>query len=146
MGTTNGTQRLAFWVCACTFAWLAVYVPLESYVTWSIAGVRGFIYSSYVLNVVGMGLMLWGAVATRKRAPAGSALLAIGWSWTAATFWRATSDRFWWVSLGHPLYAGVVELWLAPALTALAVAGLCASMVLVFRQERSSGPRGEPAG
>jgi len=81
-----------------------------------------------------MGLMLWGAIATRKRAPAGAAVLAIGWSWTAATFWRATSDRFWWVSLGHPLYAGPVELWLAPALTALAVAGLAASMVLVFRR------------
>ena len=146
METSNGTHRLALWVSACTFAWLAVYVPLETYLTWSIAGVRGFIHSSYILNVVGMSLMFWGAVWTRKRTPAGPALLAIGWSWTAATFWRATSDRFWWVSLGHPLYAGPIELWLAPALTALAVGGLVASMVLVFRQERSGGPRGEPAG
>jgi len=29
--------------------------------------------------------------------------MTIGWSWTAATFWRATADRFWSVSLGRGL-------------------------------------------
>lgn len=130
------TERLADGLTKFTFVWLIVYAPLETFVTWSIAGVGGFLYSSYILDVVGMGLMLWGAVRTRRGSPAGSAVLAVGWSWTAATFWRATSDRFWWVSLGHELYAGPMELWLAPALTAVAVAALAASMVLVFRQAR----------
>ena len=86
--------------CRVTFVWLLVYVPLETYITWSIAGLRGFGYSSYIMNVVGMGLMLWGAVSARRQQPFGPALLATGWSWTAATFWRATSDRYWWVSQG----------------------------------------------
>jgi hypothetical protein len=146
MGATNGKKLLALWVSWCTFAWLAAYIPLESYVTWSIAGVGGFLHSNYILNMVGMGLMLWGAVATRKGKPTGPAVLAIGWSWTAATFWRATSDRYWWVSQGHQLYAGPIELWLAPALTALAVGGLVASIVLIFRQHRSSSPTGDAAG
>jgi hypothetical protein len=141
MSSADDTKQLANWVSACTFTWLSVYVPLETYVTWSIAGVRGFLYSSFILNVVGMGLMLWGAVAVRLRRSTGPAVLAIGWSWTAATFWRATSDRFWWVSLGHELFAGRAELWLAPILTALALGGLAASMLLVFREARNATDR-----
>lgn len=134
----NDTRRLASLVAGFTFAGLTVYFPLETYVTWSIAGVRGFLYSSYIANLVGMGLMLWGAVAAKKGQSVGPALLATGWSWTAATFWRATSDRFWLTSLGIPLYAGPVELWLAPIVTALAVVGLVASLLLVFRSQRAA--------
>lgn len=129
------TTRLAALVVGFTFAGLAVYFPLETYVTWSIAGVRGFLYSSYIANVVGMGMMLWGSVATRKGQPFGPGLLATGWSWTAATFWRATSDRFWLTSLGMPLYAGPMELWLAPIVTGLAVVGLAASLVLLVSSQ-----------
>ena len=127
-------KRLRQLISAATFAWLAVYIPLETYVTLDIAGPRGLLYASYVLNVVGMATMLWGAVTTWRRRPAGSAVLAVGWSWTAATFWRATSDRYWWAANGNTLYAGPAELWVAPLLTALAVACLVASLVLVFRE------------
>jgi hypothetical protein len=142
LSTLNDARRLHKAVVAYTFVWLAVYGPLETYVTWSIAGLRGFGYSAYIMNVVGMGLMLWGAVSARRWQPAGPALLATGWSWTAATFWRATSDRYWLVSQGHSLYAGPVELWLAPVVTALAVAGLIASLVLVLRPRGSLGTEG----
>jgi hypothetical protein len=144
--SADNTEVLGKWVAGGTFAWLAVYVPLETYVTWSIAGVAGFLHPSFILNVVGMSLMFWGGVAVRNRRPAGPAVAAIGWSWTAATFWRATSDRFWWVSQGHELWAGRVELWLAPALTALALGGLVMSMVLVFRTAGNMRPRSEQAG
>jgi hypothetical protein len=134
----NDTRRLAALIVGFTFAGLAVYFPLETYVTWSIAGVRGFLYSSYIANIVGMGLMLWGGVATRRGKPFGPGLMATGWSWTAATFWRATSDRFWLTSLGMHLYAGPMELWLAPIVTALAVVGLLASMLLLFRSQSAT--------
>lgn len=130
------TRRLAHWTTLFTFAWLIVYAPLETYVTWSIAGISGLLYSSYILDVVGMGLMLWGAVATKRGAPAGSAILAVGWSWTAAVFWRATADRFWWASLGHTLYFGPSELWLAPAITTVAVGAFVASLLLAIRQAK----------
>ncbi len=138
MSTFKDLRPLSKAIVMYTFVWLLVYVPLETYVTWSIAGLRGFGYSSYVMNVVGMGLMLWGAVSARRQQPFGPALLATGWSWTAATFWRATSDRYWWVSQGHSLYAGPMELWVAPVLTALAVAGLVASLRLVVRPQRAA--------
>jgi hypothetical protein len=130
--------RLRRLVVGFTFAGLAVYFPLETYVTWSIAGIRGFLYSSYVANIVGMVLMLWGAVAARKGRPFGPGVAATGWGWTAATFWRATSDRFWLTSLGMPLYAGAIELWLAPVITGMAIAGLIASLVLLFRSSRNA--------
>jgi hypothetical protein len=87
------------------------------------------------MNVLGMGLMLWGAVSARAGRSFAPGLLTAGWSWTAATFWRATSDRFWWVSSGGALYAGRIELWLGPAFTALALAGLAGSLVLVLRPQ-----------
>ena len=130
------TERLAAWLSSLTLAFLVIYVPAETYVTISIAGMPGLLYSGYIMNVVGMALMFWGAAAVRRAEPVGPALLAIGWSWTAATFWRATADRFWWVSLGHELWAGPVEMWLAPLFTALTVAFLIASTVLVFRTAR----------
>ena len=121
-----------------TLVALAVYFPLETYVTWSIAGLSGFLYSSYVANVLGMALMLWAAIAARRGRPAGPGLLAAGWSWTAATFWRATSDRYWLSSLGMPLYAGPVELWLAPIVTSIAVAAVVASLVLLVKSAETS--------
>ena len=133
MTASDGTRRLANRISLATLAWLIVYVPAETYVTLSIAGLPGLLYSGYIMNVVGMALMFWGAATARRFEPAGPALLAIGWSWTAATFWRATADRFWWVSQGHGLWAGPVELWLGPLFTALTVGFLIASMVLVFR-------------
>ena len=127
------TRRLATRLSLVTLVFLAVYVPAETYATLSIAGLPGLLYSAYILNVVGMALMFWGAMSARRFEPAGPALLSIGWSWTAATFWRATSDRFWWASQGNQLWAGNTELWLAPLLTAATVGLLIASMVLVFR-------------
>lgn len=130
------TRQLGRWTTLFTFTWLIVYAPLETYVTWSIGGAGGLLHSAYILDVAGMGLMLWGALATSRGAPAGSTILAVGWSWTAAVFWRATADRFWWSSLGHSLYFGPSELWLAPAITAVAVGGFVASLVLAIRHTR----------
>jgi hypothetical protein len=104
----------------------------ETYVTVSIAGPGGLLYSAYIMNLIGMALMLWSAVAARRARPTAPGLLAAGWAWTAATFWRATSDRFWWVSQGHALFAGPMKLWLGPALTVLAMLGLFGSLILVL--------------
>jgi hypothetical protein len=132
-------MRLASGLSVWTLLWLVGYVPLETYVTLQIAGLPGLLYSAYILNVVGMGLMLWGALAVRGGRRAGAAILAIGWSWTAATFWRATTDRYWWAANNGKLFAGSAELWIAPILTLITVGSLVASMALIFRQERERG-------
>ena len=89
------------------------------------------------MNVLGMGLMSWGALSALKRRTIAPALLSIAWSWTAATMWRATADRFWYVSIGRELYAGRTELWLAPIITALAVLPMVAALALVLKQKHS---------
>ena len=137
MALMRDTRRFSALLAFCTFAWLIVYFPPETYVTWSIAGVRGWLYSSYLLNIAGMALMLWSAVSARRAQAIAPGLLAAGWAWTAATFWRATSDRYWWVSQGRSLYAGPVELWLAPLLTALALVMFVASLALLLRAQRT---------
>jgi hypothetical protein len=98
---------------------------------------RGLLHPAYIMDVVGMGLMLWGARAALKRQTVAPAILAVAWSWTAATMWRATVDRFWYASLGRELYAGRVELWLAPVITVLAVLPMIASLAVVLKQARS---------
>ena len=143
MLSTRDRGRLNVAVTAYTFVWVIIYFPLETYVTLSIAGLRGLLYAAYIMNVIGMGLMLCGAVSASRRQRVAPALLATGWSWTAATFWRATADRYWWVSLGHSLYAGPIELWLGPILTALACGGLAGSLLLVFRSAcQATSPTG----
>src|SRR6266542_350575 len=98
MPAPGNARTLTTVVSAYTFAWLAVYVPLETSVTVSIAGPGGLLFSAYIMNLMGMALMLWSAFAARRAQPTAPGLLAAGWAWTAATLWRATSDRFWWVS------------------------------------------------
>ena len=76
-------RKLAGVLAGYTFGWLVIYVPLETYVTLSIAGLPGLLYSSYIMNVVGMGLMAWSAAAARAGRPSAPGLLTAGWSWTA---------------------------------------------------------------
>ena len=133
-------------IALATFAWLAVYAPLETYVTRDLAGLRGLVMLGYLMNVVGMGLLFAGALGTWRGRPRGVVWLVIGWAWTAATFWRATSDRYWWASQGRALYAGPDELWLAPIISSLATLMLVASAVMLFRLLGSSGGSLDRAG
>jgi hypothetical protein len=84
------------------------------------------------MNVLGMLLMLSGAISGRRGRSYAPGLLTAGWSWTTATFLRATSDRYQWAALGGRFLSGARELWLAPVLTALAALGLIASLWLVL--------------
>ena len=68
---TESRRALRVWLSASTLLFLCLYVPLETYVTLSIAGFRGLTYSSYLMNLCGMALMLWGVLAVRADAPHG---------------------------------------------------------------------------
>jgi hypothetical protein len=84
-----------------------------------------------------MALLFLGALFGKRGRAVAPGVLTAGWSWTAATFWRATSDRFSFTAIGGDLYFGRIELWLAPVLTALACLGLLASLRLVILASRS---------
>jgi hypothetical protein len=129
-----------------TFTWAAIYAPGETFYTLNVAGPRGLIHPAYVMNVIGMAMMCWGATAMWRLRPHAPGLLAAAWSWTAATMWRATADRFWYVSLGRELPGGTVELWLGPLVTLLALLPMAGALVLVFRQAHSEWPTSGGAG
>jgi hypothetical protein len=62
--------------------------------------VGGLIYSAYIMTVPGMVLMFLGALFGKRGQAVAPGVLTAGWSWTAATFWRATSDRFNFTAIG----------------------------------------------
>jgi hypothetical protein len=118
-----------------TWIWAIVFVPIETYISFSNAHPS---VSGYVVNVVGVGLTLWGAVSLRKGRPYAEGVLATGWGWTTAVFWRATNLRFWFASQGQTLSFGSIELWFAPLFTVMAGAALVGSLVLLVRGRQSS--------
>lgn len=75
--------------------------------------------------------MLWGVISLRRGRPYAAGVLATGWGWTTAVFWRATNLRFWLASEGETLWYGPMELWLAPIFTMMAAAALAGSLVLL---------------
>jgi len=118
-----------------TWLWAVVFLPIETYLTWSHAGT--ILNSEYAVNVIGVGIAIWGALSLRAGRPYAEGVLATGWGWTTAVFWRATNLRYWLAAEGRPLGFGRLELWLAPVFTMLAAAALVVSMVvLVTRHSR----------
>jgi len=130
----GGTRKLATFLTGYTIVWLVVYIPGETLATLAMGGPAGLLHANYIVDLVGMGLMTWGVVSARARRASAPGVLAAGWSWTAAVFWRGTTDRFWWASLGRPLYFGPIELWLGPMLTGLAILGMIISLMLLHRE------------
>ena len=121
--------RILVWF---TWIWVVVYLPIETYLTWSFAGpVR---LSGYIVDVLGTGIMLWGVISLRRSRPYAVGVLASGWAWTTAVFWRGTNARYWLVSQGEPLAYGSVELWLGPAFTVMAGLALLGSLVALVRR------------
>lgn len=118
-----------------TWIWAVAFVPIETYLSWSSAPTA---FSGYAVNVLGVGIMLWGTVSLRRSRPYAEGVLATGWGWTTATFWRGTNLRYWLAAHGEPLYFGQVELWLGPVFTILAGAALAGSLVLLLNHHRRS--------
>src|ERR1043165_3148159 len=72
-----------------TIVALLIYAPVETIYSWP-----GLTDPFYVIDVIGMALMMSGVVRSlRARPGSGAAMLAVGWAWTASNFWRATFDR-----------------------------------------------------
>jgi hypothetical protein len=115
-----------------TWIWAGVFVPIETYLSW----IHHPFFSEYVVNVLGVGIALWGAHSVRKARPYALGLLATGWGWTTAVFWRGTNLRFWLATRGEPLYFGRLELWLGPVFTLIAGAALSGSLVLLLNLDR----------
>ena len=115
--------------------WAIVFVPIETYVSFLRTP---FPLSGYVVNVFGVGFVIAGAIGLLRRKPYAEGILAAGWAWTTAVFWRATNLRYWYAAETGDLEFGPVELWLAPIFTMMAAAALLGSLVLLVRRPRYS--------
>jgi hypothetical protein len=110
------------------FTWLfaLVFLPIETYLSFWHGPVS---ISGYSVNVVGVAIMLWGAVSLRRGRAYAEGLLAAGWGWTTAVFWRGTNLRFMLAREGEALDYGSLELWLAPLFTIVVAAGFIRSVI-----------------
>jgi hypothetical protein len=115
-----------------TLAVLALYVPLETWVSWK----HGLLNPFYLVDVIAMVLLFTGAMrslAARPRSAPG--VLCAGMAWSAANGWRATFRRMLEPQRGGALDYGAAELWTVAAATSLSLVCLAVSIYLVVRAE-----------
>jgi hypothetical protein len=120
---------------ALSWTWAIVFLPIETALSF---GHASFPLSGYAVNVLGVGITLGGAVSSRRGRHYADGLLAAGWGWTTAVFWRATNLRYDFAAAGGPLYFGSIELWLAPVFTAVAAALFVATLVLLCARKEDA--------
>ncbi len=113
-----------------TVSFLAVSVSIETAYSWR----NGLADPFYLVKLVGWALLAAGMLKLRDRNNGlGFALLAGGWGWLAANFWRAVADRLVRIADGQALRLGSVELWFAGACLIVCLFGLAWSLILSAR-------------
>ena len=114
-----------------TVAFLLVTTPIETMYSWR----GGLLDPYYLVKVAGWILLTWGSVRFRNpHLPGGTSLLAAGWGWMAANFWRAVADRLARVAVGQDLRLGSVELWFAEGCLVVSLIALAWSLVAAARE------------
>ncbi len=124
-----------------TWFFVVVFFPVETYLTLAHAAADGGadanwnLLSEYSVNVSGVVIMFWGLISLHRGRPFARGVLASGWGWMTAVFWRGTNLRFRLAADGVPLTFGAdrLELRLAPVATVLMAAGLAASLALLLK-------------
>lgn len=118
-----------------TIVILAIYAPVETWYSlprlWD---------PFYLVDFIGMALLGWGVVLCRRTASlSGLAVLAAGYGWTGANFWRALFGRVQALANGEVLRLGWAELCFVGCGTVAALAGLVWALRLATRPSESTG-------
>ncbi|MEX2270451.1 MAG: hypothetical protein WD690_03210 [Vicinamibacterales bacterium] len=112
-----------------TIAFLVVYAPIETWYSWP-----ELWDPYYVVDFVGIVLLAWGAMSHRGNAGFRNlAVLAAGFGWTAANFWRALFDRVFEVAEGTALDYGWMELCFSGCIMLGAIIGMGWTVVVATR-------------
>jgi hypothetical protein len=117
-----------------TLAALVIYFPAETWFSWP----YGLTCPFYLVDLIAMILMLWGALhSLRARPRCAPAILCGAYGWAACNGWRATFGRISELREGGSLDFGACELWCVGAATTLALICLLVSLILVVRHGRT---------
>ena len=113
-----------------TLGALVVYFPVE---TWASLP-EGLWNPFYIVDLIAMTLLFWGAVRSLRARPAPSpAVLCAAYAWSVANGWRATFDRVFELLGGGTLAHGSAEMCAVACATAIGLACLILSLYLVVR-------------
>ena len=112
-----------------TIVLLVIYAPIETWYSlpalWS---------PFYLVDFIGIVLLTWGVVRCKREAtPASLAVLAAGYAWEGANFWRALFGRLEAMAGGAELRLGLAELCFVLCGTAVALIGLAWSLRLAIK-------------
>jgi hypothetical protein len=114
------------------FAWmtlgaLVLYFPAETCVSWP----HGLWHPFYLVDLIAMILLLWGAVhSLRARPRCAPGVLCGAYGWAAANGWRATFWRVAELRVGGELDYGDCEAWIIGIASAIALSSFCMLLVL----------------
>jgi len=117
-----------------TLGALLIYFPVE---TWASLP-EGLWNPFYLVDLIAMILLFWGAMRSLLARPASSpAVLCAAYAWSVANGWRATFGRMFELLRGETLDHGAAEMWAVSIATAIGLVCLILSLYLVVR----SSPR-----
>ena len=113
-----------------TLGALVIYFPAETYISLP----EGLWHPFYVVDLIAMVLLFWGAMRSLRARPASSpGVLCAAYAWTASNGWRATFGRMFEILEGGNLDHGAAEMWAVAIATAVALVCLMLSLYLVVR-------------
>jgi len=113
-----------------TLGALVIYFPAETYISVP----EGLWNPFYLVDLIAMILLFWGAIRSLRARPASSpGVLCAAYAWTAANGWRATFGRMFEILEGGNLDHGAAEMWAVAIATAVALVCLMLSLYLVVR-------------
>jgi len=134
MNTRSIETALAYF----TLGILAIYVPVETWVSLP----YGLLSPTYLIDLVAMALLLFGALHSLRARPLPSpAILCAAYAWSAANAWRAASWRYRELAEGGKLDYGNSE-WLTVIIGAgLALTGFAVLLFLVVKAAPKNSSR-----
>ncbi len=118
-----------------TLTGVSVYLPFE---TWH-SLTSGLSQPSYVITLLGMLLLVWGALVSLRSQPAlAPGILGTGYAWTAAHTWLLTVNRVDALSREVETQGSVGMVWLTAAFTIAVTLGLAVSLLLIVELQRKT--------
>ena len=118
-----------------TLAFLVIYVPAETYVSWS--ATYGLLNPFYIVDAIAMMLLFVGAAhSLRARPQCSPGLLCAAYGWASANGWRATWDRAFELMEGGTIDYGAAELYVVGCATACSLGCFALALVMVARVDR----------